>query len=425
MTAQPARTSRAPELRHRTCRFCDRSLNSLVVDLGMMPVSNDLRRAEQLGEPEPFYPLRTFVCDHCWLMQTEDFRAPAELFRADYPYFSSFSESWLEHCHDYAHAMMARLRLGPGNRVIELASNDGGLLQYFKHAGVPVLGIEPAANVARAAERERGIPTLVRFFGKGLATQLRDQGQSADLLVANNVLAHVPDINDFVAGIGIILKPAGIATAEIPHLLHLIEGNQFDTIYHEHYSYFSLLALMRIFAAHRLEIFDVETLTTHGGSLRIFVRHRTGDAGPPSRMIGSLLQQEKLFGLDRLETYKAFDERVRQTKRDLLSLLIEVKHAGKTIVGYGAPAKASTLLNYCGIRTDFLDYTADRSPHKQGLFLPGTGIPIRPPEAIFETKPDYVLILPWNLRDEITAALIGIREWGGQFLVAISRPQVL
>ena len=250
----------------------------MVVDLGMMPVSNDLRRAEQLDEPEPFFPLRTFVCDDCMLMQTEDFRAPAELFRADYPYFSSYSDTWLEHCRHYAQAMMARLRLDPGSRVIEVASNDGGLLQYFKQAGIPVLGIEPAANVARVAERERGVPTLVRFFGTALARQLREQGQSADLLVANNVLAHVQDINDFVAAIGIILKPAGIVTAEVPHLLRLIEGNQFDTIYHEHYSYFSLLTLTRIFAAHGMEVFDVETLTTHGGSLRIFARHRSEES---------------------------------------------------------------------------------------------------------------------------------------------------
>jgi SAM-dependent methyltransferase len=359
------------------------------------------------------------------LMQTEDFRAPAELFRADYPYFSSYSDTWLEHCRHYAQAMMARLRLDPGRLVIEVASNDGGLLQYFKQAGVPVLGIEPAANVARVAERERGVATLVRFFGSGLARQLREQGQGADLLVANNVLAHVQDINDFVAAIGIILKSAGIVTAEIPHLLRLIEGNQFDTIYHEHYSYFSLLTLTRIFAAHGMEVFDVETLTTHGGSLRIFARHRSEQSGPPSPAVESVLQEEQQFGLGGLETYKAFDQRVRQTKRDLLSFMIAAKNSGKTIVGYGAPAKASTLLNYCGIRADFLDYTVDRNPHKQGLFMPGTGIPIRTPETIFETKPDYVFILPWNLRDEIMTALAGIREWGGQFLIAIPRPQVL
>jgi SAM-dependent methyltransferase len=405
------------------CRFCQAPLRRSFVDLGLSPVSNAFVRPEDADKPERFYPLATFVCEECLLVQLPAHEPPETHFHENYAYFSSFTESWLEHARRYVEAMTGRLRLTPQSRVIEVASNDGYLLQYFVKAGIPVLGIEPSANVARAAE-EKGVPSLVRFFGVTLAEELRAQGLQADLLLGNNVLAHVPDINDFVGGLAIALKPGGTLTLEFPHLLELITQNQFDTIYHEHYSYLSLLALDRIFAAHGLRVFDVDRLPTHGGSLRLHVAH-AGENPPVGENVAICLVDERRSGLDRLETYAAFAERVAETKRKLLSFLIEAKRAGKTVVGYGAPAKGNTLLNYCGVRTDFIDYTVDRNPHKQGCLLPGTRVPVAAPEKIFETKPDYVLILPWNIADEVSQRMAGIAEWGGRFVVPIPEPRVL
>lgn len=405
------------------CRFCEAPLHSIFADLGVSPLSNAYLRPEQLDGMEPFFPLTTYVCDQCFLVQLPAVETPENIF-SDYAYFSSFSETWLRHAEEYTLRMRERFGLGVSHRVVEIASNDGYLLQFFHAAGVPVLGVEPAANVAKAAQ-EKGIPTVVRFFGEETAKELASEGHTADLLLGNNVLAHVPDLNDFVAGMRVLLKPDGILTMEFPHLLRLMDENQFDTIYHEHFSYFSFVTVEQVFARHGLTLFDVEELPTHGGSLRIYGRHRANDALPVSERVGELREREKQRGLTRMETYGAFAEQVRETKRQLLEFLIAAKREGKRIVGYGAPAKGNTLLNYCGIRTDFLDYTVDRSPHKQGLFLPGTRIPIYAPEKIAETRPDYVLILPWNLRAEIMEQMSHIREWGGQFVVPIPRVEAL
>ena len=403
------------------CRFCRASLSRTFCDLGMSPPSNAYRTAADLRKPETFFPLHAYVCESCWLVQLEQFQAPHEIF-TDYAYFSSYSESWLAHCRRYVETMIDRLGLGPGSRVVEVASNDGYLLQYFRQAGVPVLGIEPAANVAEVAI-SKGIPTRVAFFGKATAEAVRAEG-SADLLLGNNVLAHVPDVNDFVAGLAALLGPAGTITMEFPHLLELIRHNQFDTIYHEHFSYLSLLAVQRIFAAHGLSIHDVERLPTHGGSLRIFARH-AGCGGAAAAGVAALLAEERAAGLETPAAYDAFRTRVEETKRDVLEFLIATRREGRRVVGYGAAAKGNTLLNYCGIRGDFLDYVVDRSPHKQGRFLPGTQLPILPPERIAETKPDYLLILPWNLTDEVVGQMAGIRDWGGRFVVPIPRVTVI
>ena len=405
------------------CRFCQTPLRHTFADLGMSPVSNAFRRPQDRDAPEVFYPLHAYVCSSCKLVQLPEVRAADALFTADYAYFSSFSDSWLAHAEAYAGDMTRRLGLGGDDLVVEIASNDGYLLQYFKTGGVQVLGIDPAANVARAAEETRGVPTLVRFFGAEVARELVAQGRRPRLMIANNVLAHVPDINDFVAGFAELLAPGGVITFEFPHLLKLIEQGQFDTIYHEHYSYLSYLAVSKILAAHGLAAFDVEHLTTHGGSLRLFVRRAGEGEAEPS--IAELQRRETAAGLDDLATYEAFSDRVRRAKRRLLAFLIEAKEQGKTIVGYGAPAKGNTLLNYCGVGTDFIDYTVDRSPQKQGLLLPGTGIPVYAPERIAETRPDYVLILPWNLKDEIVQQLAEVRGWGGRFVVPIPEAQVL
>jgi SAM-dependent methyltransferase len=370
---------------------------------------------------EPFYPLIVYVCERCFLVQVSAVEAPENIF-SDYAYFSSYSESWLEHARCYCATMIDRLHLGAASRVIEIASNDGYLLQYFVQAQIPVLGIEPAANIADVA-RQKGVETLVRFFGLAAATELAAEGRTADLLLGNNVLAHVPDINDFVHGLCIALKPGGMITMEFPHLMRLMMGNQFDTIYHEHFSYLSLLTARQIFAANGLEIVDVDELPTHGGSLRIYARH-AGEAAA-ARAVDELEGRERESGLDRLATYTSFGDQVRQLKRAILKFLIGAKESGKQIVGYGAPAKGNTLLNYCGIRSDLIDYTVDRSPHKQGLFLPGTRIPIHAPSKIAETRPDYVLILPWNLREEIVGQMAHIAEWGGKFAVFIPRVEVL
>jgi 2-polyprenyl-3-methyl-5-hydroxy-6-metoxy-1,4-benzoquinol methylase len=394
------------------------------VDLGMSPLANSYLRADQLQLAERFYPLHAWVADDTFLVQLEQFESPEHIF-SDYAYFSSYSDSWLQHAKAYTELMAQRFGFNKNHQVIEIASNDGYLLQYFKALGIPVLGVEPAANVAKVAIEQKGVPTVVQFFGVQTAKELVTAGTRADLLLGNNVLAHVPDLNDFVAGLKIVLKPTGILTMEFPHLLRLIQENQFDTIYHEHFSYLSFLTVEKIFAHHGLTLFDVEELPTHGGSLRIYARHTEASHPPLGERVAKLKQKETDFGLTRLETYESFGERVKATKRKLLKFLVEVKDQGKRIVGYGAAAKGNTLLNYCGIRTDFLDYVVDRSPHKQGLFLPGTHIPIHAPERLFETRPDYVLILPWNLKSEISQQMAGIRKWGGEFVVPIPEVQVL
>lgn len=405
------------------CRFCAAPLEHTFVDLGMSPLSNAYVTPEKANRMEPFYPLHVFVCGSCFLVQLEEFEAPEQIF-SNYAYFSSYSDLWLAHAHAYAQAMKDRFGLGSGSRVVEVASNDGYLLQYFQESGIPVLGIEPAANVAAVAVG-KGIPTVVKFFGVDTANELAGENCRADLLVGNNVLAHVPDLNDFVAGLKILLKPGGVATMEFPHLLRLMTENQFDTIYHEHFSYFSFLTVEKVFARHGLTLFDVDELPTHGGSLRIYARHAEDAARTVAASVAGLKRKEQEAGLDRLDTYAGFAEQVKEAKRSLLEFLITAKRAGKSIVGYGAPAKGNTLLNYCGIRRDFIDYTVDRSPHKQGLFLPGTHIPIHHPDKIRETRPDYLLILPWNIKEEVMKQMAFIREWGGKFAVPIPGVEVV
>jgi hypothetical protein len=401
------------------CRFCRTPLKHTFVDLGMSPLCESYLSAEQLNQGEVFYPLHVYICDRCLLVQLQEYVSIESIF-TEYAYFSSFSDSWLAHARKYTDQMIARLSLGSRSQVVELASNDGYLLQYFVARGIPVLGIEPAANVAAAALK-RNVPTLIRFFNRELAAELAAEGKRADLLLGNNVLAQVPDLNSFVAGMKILLADRGVITLEVPHLLCLIEETQFDTIYHEHFSYFSLITSEAILSAHGLRIFDVEELSTHGGSLRIYACHSEDGSKPTGSRVGELRTREESRGITRLDCYRSFAERVRETKRALLEFLIEAKRKGKTIVGYGAPGKGNTLLNYCGIRTDFIDYTVDRNPYKQGKFLPGTHIPIDSPERIRQTKPDYLLILPWNLKDEIMQQNAYIRDWGGQFVVPIPR----
>lgn len=400
------------------CRFCGERLIHSLVDLGMSPLCESYVPASQLNSVEHFYPLHAYVCQQCFLVQVEEYVSAGDIF-SEYAYFSSYSDSWVDHARRYVHASLNWMPLGADSLVVELASNDGYLLQHFVKLGIPVLGIEPAANVASTAV-DNGIPTRVEFFTEALARNMVQEGVQADLVVGNNVLAQVPDLNDFVRGIKILLKPAGMATLEFPHLLRLIEETQFDSIYHEHFSYFSFQCVERIFAAHGLTLCDVETLPTHGGSLRIYARHEE-EAFPVSASVAALRGLEKRSGLERLETYADFHNQVKESKRALLEFLIEAKRDGRQVVGYGAPGKGNTLLNYCGVRTDMLDYTVDRNPYKQGKYLPGTHIPIYDPSRIRETRPDYVLILPWNLRDEITEQLSYIREWGGQFVTPIPR----
>jgi len=404
------------------CRFCGAPLERVFVDLGSSPLANSYLEPEALERPEPWFPLTVRLCERCWLCQLPAVATPEQIF-GDYAYFSSYSTSWLEHARRYVEAMIERFGLGAGHRVVEVASNDGYLLRHFVERGVPVLGIEPAANVAEAA-RALGIPTEVRFFGRATAADLAARGAEADLLLGNNVLAHVPDLNDFVAGLATLLAPTGVITLEFPHLVRLVEGNQFDTIYHEHFSYLSLVTVERVLAAHGLELFDVEELASHGGSLRVFAQHAATGVQPLSPRVAELAARERATGVETLDWYESFAERVRETKRRLLEFLVSEKRAGKRIVGYGAPAKGNTLLVYCGVRTDFLDYTVDRSPHKQGRYLPGSRIPIHAPERIFETRPDYLLVLPWNLREEIAAQMAGIGAWGGRFVVAIPELEV-
>jgi 2-polyprenyl-3-methyl-5-hydroxy-6-metoxy-1,4-benzoquinol methylase len=366
---------------------------------------------------EPFYPLHVYVCEHCFLVQLEEYVSPAEIF-SEYAYFSSYADTWVQHCKNYAELVIERFKLNRQSQVIEVASNDGYLLQHFVAKGIPVLGIEPATNVAEVAVG-KGVPTLVKFFGAKLACDLGAEGTQADLLIGNNVLAQVPALNDFVKGMKILLKPHGVITMEFPHLMRLVEENQFDTIYHEHFSYFSFITVEKIFTEHGLTLFDVEELPTHGGSLRIYACHIEDTVKAVGPSVTELRAREEVAGFAHLETYAAFDEQVKRTKRKLLDFLIKAKWQGKSIAGYGAPGKGNTLLNYCGIRTDFLDYTVDRNPYKQGKFLPGTHIPIFQPDKIRETKPDYVLILPWNFKTEIMEQVGYIRDWGGQFVVPI------
>lgn len=404
------------------CRFCQAPLTETFVDLGMSPLSNAFLTAGQLQRMEPFFPLQTWVCGKCFLVQLEAFETPEEIF-SDYAYFSSYSDTWLEHCRRYVAEVTKKFPLGPESLVVELASNDGYLLQYFQERGLAVLGVEPAKNVAEAA-RAKGVPTEAAFFGAVTARRLLAEGRAADLLVGNNVLAHVPDLNDFVAGMKILLKPEGVITMEFPHLVRLIEGRQFDTIYQEHFSYFSFLTAERVFARHGLRLFDVEELPTHGGSLRIYGCHEKSQraTGPA---VARLRDSERAYGIEKIETYRRFGEQVHEVKRDVLAFLIEARRQGKRVVGYGAPAKGNTLLNYCGIRSDLIEFTVDRSPEKQGKFLPGTHLAVYAPEKIFETKPDYVFILPWNLREEIVRTMGGIRQWGGKFVVPIPRLEVI
>ena len=407
---------------HSGCRFCGAALEHTFVDLGASPLAQSFLSHGQLSHMEPFYPLHVYVCARCFLVQLQEFVAPENIF-SDYLYFASYSDSWLAHAKAYTDAMAQRFAINDKSLVVEIASNDGYLLQYFVEKKVPVLGVEPAANVAAVAT-QKGIPSLVKFFSSDTARELVAKGQQADLLLGNNVLAHVPDINNFLAGMKILLKPAGVITMEFPHLMRLMEENQFDTIYHEHFSYFSFLAVEKIFGAHGLTLFDVQELPTHGGSLRIFARHAEDSSKPVGPRVGELRSREKSAGFDQLQTYSRFAEQVKETKRKLLEFLIHAKQSGKKIAAYGAAAKGNTLLNYCGIRADFLDYVVDRSPHKQGRFLPGVRIPIYPLECIRETRPDYLLILPWNLKDEVIKNNAYIREWGGQFVVPIPEVRI-
>ncbi|MGH2612698.1 MAG: methyltransferase domain-containing protein, partial [Rhabdochlamydiaceae bacterium] len=387
------------------CRFCNAELKHTFVDLGMSPLSNSFLKPDELDQMEPFYPLHVFTCNQCLLVQLEESETPEKIF-SDYAYFSSYSKTWLDHAKNYVDMMITRWKLNEKSQVIEIASNDGYLLQYFKQSEIPVLGIEPAVNVANVS-LEKGINTLVKFFGEKTANELVNNCVKADLLLGNNVLAHVPNLNDFVRGLKILLKPKGVITMEFPHLLNLIKQNQFDTIYHEHFSYFSLYSVQKIFLFHGLQIFDVDELPTHGGSLRIYAQHKENNPSISEKLI-VLLKNEEEFGLHKISTYETFFENVKKVKRNLLDKLIAIKNDNKKIVGYGAAAKGNTLLNYCGIGHDFIEYVVDRNPHKQGLYLPGTHIHIESPEKIQETKPDYLLILPWNLKDEIMSQMSSI-----------------
>jgi len=404
------------------CRFCKATLRRTVVDLGMSPLCESYLTSNQLNKMEAFYPLHVYVCGECFLVQLEAYVTAEHIF-SDYAYFSSYSDSWVEHARRYTEQVIERFQLGPQHQVVEVASNDGYLLQHFVANAIPALGVEPAANVAEVAVRN-GVPTLVQFFGEQTARAMATEGRQADLLLGNNVLAQVPDLNDFVKGMKILLKPQGVITVEFPHLMRTMQGNQFDQIYHEHFSYFSFTATVKIFATHGLTTFDVEELPTHGGSLRVYARHADDASKPVGERAHEMLDREANAGFHSLECYASFGEQVKETKRKLLSFLIKARREGKSVAGYGAPGKGNTLLNYCGIRSDFLDYTVDRNPHKQGKFLPGTHIPIYHPDKIKETKPDYVLILPWNLKTEIMEQIADIRSWGGRFVVPIPEVRV-
>ncbi len=406
------------------CRFCNTKLTHTMIDLGMSPLANSYIPLDKAELGQMTYPLYVRVCDKCFLVQLETFESPQDIF-GDYAYFSSYSPGWLAHAKAYTEKMMQEYGVGNESQVIEIASNDGYLLQYFKEKNVPVLGIEPAGNVAKVAVEEKGIETIVEFFGTKLASRLVAEGRRADLLLGNNVLAHVPDINDFVEGMHILLAEEGFLTMEFPHVMNLIEQVQFDTIYHEHFSYLSLYTVQQIFASHGLRIFHVETYPTHGGSLRIYACHEKSSRHATRESVAEMLGQEKAHGLQELSTYTSFSERAKTVKYDLLSALIQYKREGKRIAGYGAAAKGNTLLNYCGIGTEFLDFVADKSPHKQGTLLPGSRIPVVSPDEIKKSRPDYVLILPWNLTEEIMGELSYVRDWDGKFLIPIPDVRVL
>lgn len=407
----------------RVCRFCEHPLKVSLVDLGMSPLSNAFIKPDRLSSMEKFYPLHVFVCERCFLAQLEEFESPSEIF-TDYVYFSSYSTSWLEHARRYCEQVTERFGLTKDSFVVEVASNDGYLLRNFVAKGIPCLGIEPAGNVAEVAV-SKGVPTRAVFFTEESARDLVRRDRHADLLIGNNVFAHVPNINDFVAGMKVALAPQGVITLEFPHLLQLLENNQFDTIYHEHFSYLSLLAVEKIFAAHGLAVFRVDELPTHGGSLRIYGQHANSGTHPVDASVLATREREQVAGLHEITTYVGFRERVEKVKRDLLSFLIEAKEEGKRVVAYGAAAKGNTLLNYCGVREDFIDFVVDRNPHKQNLFTPGSHIPVYGPERLIEAKPEYVLILPWNIQDEVIGQLPEVRSWGGKFVVPIPTLKVL
>lgn len=406
------------------CRNCGADIDTIFLSLGTCPLSNALLKEEELHQMEPHYPLDVHVCATCFLVQIDEFESAQNIFSSDYVYYSSYSESWLQHCKEYTEMMIERFRINENSFVVEIASNDGYLLQYFKRSGIPVLGIEPASNTAEEAIK-KGISTDIAFFNTSYAENMKSSGKLADLIVGNNVLAHNPDLNDFVKGLRIALTPEGMVTMEFPHVLRLIQSDQFDTIYHEHFSYFSLHTVQKLFARHGLALFDVEELSTHGGSLRIYAKHEGDTSVKVTDRIEKLLEEEKSAGLSDLNFYYDFAKRVESTKRKLLQFLIQAKNEGKRIAGYGAPAKGNTLLNYCGIRTDFLDYTVDRNPYKQNRYLPGSHIPIKAPEKIKEDKPDYLLILPWNIKDEIIKQMSFIRDWGGKFIIPIPEVTIL
>lgn len=409
---------------HFSCRFCSADLTETVVDLGASPLANSYIDLDKTQRAEPFYSLHTYVCAQCYLVQVPPMAAREDIFDSEYAYFSSYSASVLEHARQYVEEMMDRFAFTGDHQVIEVASNDGYLLKNFKARGVPVLGIEPSGNVAAAAEAA-GIPSRVQFFGVETAMELVAEGIKADLLIGNNVLAHVPDINDFVAGIKKVLGPTGVVTIEFPHLMKMLDLNYYDTIYHEHYSYLSLFSVEKIFAHHGMTIFDVDEIKPQGGSLRIYARHTDDSSHPVTPRVDALRSREIDGGVDSLARYKAFADQVHRTKRELLKFLFKAKEDGKTVVAYGAPAKGNTLLNFCGIKTDLIDYTVDVSPHKQNRLLPGTRIPIYAPNKIADTKPDYVLILPWNIRDEIVSQMKDVPSWGGQFVVPLPEVEVL
>jgi hypothetical protein len=406
----------------KSCRFCGGELRTTFVDLGTSPLCESYPSTADLNRGETYYPLHVYVCERCFLVQLEEYESAENIF-SDYAYFSSYSDSWLKHAENYRNKMMTQFGLGEHSFVVEVASNDGYLLQYFVQRKVPVLGIEPAANVAKVAV-EKGVPTLVRFFGVQVAKELASQGRCADLVLGNNVLAQVPDLNDFVEGLKILMKAEGVLTLEFPHLLRLIEHNEFDTIYHEHFSYFSMLTTVRILEAHGLKAFDVEELSTHGGSLRVYACRDTAQSHSISARVAKVTADEEKAGLSSLKGYESFALQVKRTKWALVEFLLTAAREGKRVAGYGAPGKSATLLNYCGIGKDLIEYTVDRSPYKQGRFLPGSRIPIYHPDRIRETKPDYVVILPWNLKDEIKQQLQFIREWGGRFVVPIPKVSV-
>ena len=405
----------------RNCRFCNLQLKKKFVDLGKSPLANSFLKKNDFIN-EKLFPLSVYVCENCLLVQLEELESPQNIF-SEYAYFSSYSDSWLEHAKKYVQTILARFPINNNSLVIEIASNDGYLLQYFQENNIPVLGIEPAANVAKVAI-EKGIPTRIEFFNSDISLKLLEEKKSADLIVGNNVLAHVPNLNDFIKGLKMILKPTGIITLEFPHLLELIKYSQFDTIYHEHFSYFSLISLQKIFLFHNLKIFDVEEISTHGGSLRIFLTHLENEFIQSTDQVNTILIKEKEFGLDQISKYMEFSKNVEKIKIQLLDFFKDVKKTSSKVVCYGAAAKGNTLLNYCGIGNDMIEYVVDRSKYKQGLYLPGSHIPIKSPDEIFKTKPDYVLILPWNLKEEIMTQMKIIREWKGKFVIPIPEVKV-